>query len=48
MSLISKYYFLDLFHKQNIVAAIAISVVHQTISTNDNFLLTTPFTNEEF
>jgi hypothetical protein len=48
MSLIAKNYFLDLFQKKNSGAAPVISVIRQTVSNDDNLLLTTPFTKEEF
>jgi hypothetical protein len=48
MSLIAKHYFLDLFQKQNSATVPVIIVFRRSVYHEDNILLTTPFTKDEF
>ena len=45
---IAKHYFLDLFQKNNSVTTPIINIIRQSISAEDNLLLTAPFTKQEF
>jgi len=44
----AKNYFLELFQKNNSVAALVIEIIRQFVSVEDNILLTAPFTKKEF
>jgi len=48
VSTVAKNYFMDFFQKKNSVTEPLISVIQHSITDDDNALLTTPFTKEEF
>jgi hypothetical protein len=45
---VARDYFVDIFKKQNSIIDPVINVVNQSISLEDNIMLTEPFTMEEF
>jgi hypothetical protein len=45
---VARDYFIDIFQKQNSVIDTVISIIDQSISLDDNIMLTAPFTLEEF
>jgi len=45
---VAKNYFLNLFQKQYTVVALVIQAIRQSVSEDDNVMLTTSFTKEEF